>query len=160
MRANGNFSDASLQRLHLVSINHVICNGVSRAGLLNYFKKGSSYKCQNFSRSRHSHKIMQMWHVLDFSNKRRNMRIWYDYTVYRYTKSGKWIQILTNPVSVTYCSAGGRRGFTIRLKRLKPGAPDFGWPQNFGSKDNFQRFCKRYICIFCFGSTHIFLLCR
>jgi len=40
------------------------------AGLLNYFKKGSSYKCQNFARSSHSHEIMQMWHVLDFSNKK------------------------------------------------------------------------------------------
>ena len=37
---------------------------------------------------------------------------------------------------------------TIRLKRLKPRAPDFGGPQNFGSKDNFQQFCKHYICIF------------
>ena len=36
------------------------------AGLLNYFKKGSSYKCQNFSGFGHSHKIMQMWHALDF----------------------------------------------------------------------------------------------
>jgi len=31
----------------------------------------------------------------------------YDYTVYRYTKSGKWIQILTNAFSVIYCSAVG-----------------------------------------------------
>jgi len=30
------------------------------AGLFNYFKKGSGYKCQNFSMSGHSHKIMQM----------------------------------------------------------------------------------------------------
>jgi len=33
-------------------------------------KKGSSYKCQNFSRSGHSHKVMKMYHVLDFSNKK------------------------------------------------------------------------------------------
>jgi len=39
------------------------------------------------------------------------------------------------------------RGFTIRLKSLKPRAPDFERPQNFGSKDNFQHFCKHYICI-------------
>jgi len=30
-----------------------------------------------------------------------------------------------------------RRGFTIKLKRLKPRAPDFGETQNFGSKDDF-----------------------
>jgi len=36
-----------------------------------------------------------------------------------------------------------RRGFTIRLKRLKPKAPDFEVPQNLGSKENFQRFCKQ-----------------
>ena len=36
-----------------------------------------------------------------------------------------------------------RRGFTIRLKRLKPKVPDFGRPQNFGSKDNFQHFRKQ-----------------
>jgi len=41
-----------------------------------------------------------------------------------------------------------RRGFTIRLKRLKPRAPDFGGPQNFGNKDNFQHFCKHCVCIF------------
>jgi len=41
-----------------------------------------------------------------------------------------------------------RRGFTIRLKRLKPRAPDFGGPQNFESKDNFLHFCRHYICIF------------
>jgi len=35
-----------------------------------------------------------------------------------------------------------RRGFTIRLKRLKPRAPDFGGPQNFVSKDNFHHFCR------------------
>jgi len=41
-----------------------------------------------------------------------------------------------------------RRGFTIRLKRLKPRAPDFEGPQNFGSKDNFQHFLSNYVCIF------------
>jgi len=45
-----------------------------------------------------------------------------------------------------YCA--NRREFTIRLRRLKPRTPDFGGPQNFGSKDNFQHFCKHYICIF------------
>jgi len=43
---------------------------------------------------------------------------------------------------------GGRRGFTIRLKRLEPRAPDFGGAQNFGSNDSFQHFCELYICIF------------
>ena len=32
-----------------------------------------------------------------------------------------------------------RRGFTIRLKRLKPRAPDFRRLQNFGSKENIQQ---------------------
>ena len=35
-----------------------------------------------------------------------------------------------------------RRGFTIRLKRLKPRAPDFGGPQNFERKNNFIAFLK------------------
>ena len=88
-----------------------------RAGLLNYFKKGSSDNCQNFSRSGHSHKIMQMWHVLDFSNK--NV-IWEFNTIILYidngyTKSGKSIQILTNVVSVIYCSAGGNNGILCFL---------------------------------------------
>jgi len=41
-----------------------------------------------------------------------------------------------------------RRGFTIRLQWLKPRAPDFGGPQDFGSEDNFQHFSKHYIRIF------------
>ena len=45
-------------------------------------------------------------------------------------------------------SVAARRGFTIRLKRLKPKAPNFGGPENFGSKDNFQQFCKQYTVIF------------
>jgi len=49
-----------------------------------------------------------------------------------------------------------RRGFTIRLKRLKPRAPDFGAPQNFRSKDDFQHFYKQLYLYFCFGSTHVF----
>ena len=48
-----------------------------------------------------------------------------------------------------------RRGFTTRLKRLKPRAPDFEGPQNFASNENFQHICN-YI-FFC--STHDFLLC-
>jgi len=36
-----------------------------------------------------------------------------------------------------------RRGFSIGVKRLKPRAPDYGGPQNFDSKDNFQHFCKQ-----------------
>jgi len=36
-----------------------------------------------------------------------------------------------------------RRGFTIRLKRFEPRAPDFGESQNFGSEENFQHFYKR-----------------
>jgi len=34
------------------------------------------------------------------------------------------------------------------LKRLKPRTPNFGVPQNMGSKDNFQHFLSNYICIF------------
>jgi len=49
-----------------------------------------------------------------------------------------------------------RRGFTIRLKRLKPRAPDFGGPQNFGNKDHFQHFCKQLYTYFRFVSTHVF----
>jgi len=57
------------------------------------------------------------------------------------------IRILT--VNRTICLSGiTRRGFTIRLKRLKARAPDFGGPPNFGGKDNFQQFCKHYLCIF------------
>ena len=41
-----------------------------------------------------------------------------------------------------------RHGFTIRLKRFKPRAPNFQGPQNFGSKKNFQLFWKEFICIF------------
>ena len=33
-------------------------------------------------------------------------------------------------------------------------------PQNLGSKDNFQHFCKQVYLYFCFGSTHVFVLCR
>jgi len=51
-------------------------------------------------------------------------------------------------------------GFTIRLKRLKPRAPDFGGPQNFGSKDNFLHFCKQLYLYFCFDSSHVFLQCH
>ena len=55
-------------------------------------------------------------------------------------------------ISGDFGRGGARHGFTIRLKRLKPKAPDFWGPQNFGSKDNFQRFCKQlytynFICI-------------
>jgi len=40
-----------------------------------------------------------------------------------------------------------RRGYTISLKRLMPRAPNFGGPQNFRSKENFQHFVNNYICI-------------
>jgi len=53
-----------------------------------------------------------------------------------------------------------KRGFTIRLKRLKPRSPDFRGPQNFGSKDNFQHFCKQLCLYFCFDSTHVFSPCH
>jgi len=49
-----------------------------------------------------------------------------------------------------------RRGFTIRLKRLKRRASDLVEPQNFGSKDNFQHFCKQLCLSFCFGPSHVF----
>jgi len=51
---------------------------------------------------------------------------------------------------------GHRRGIAIKLKRLKPRAPNFGAHQNFGSKDNFQHFCKQLYLYFCFGSKHVF----
>jgi len=51
-----------------------------------------------------------------------------------------------------------RRGFTIRLKRLKPRSPDLGEPQKYVSKDNFQHFYKQLYLYFCFGSTHFFTL--
>ena len=39
-----------------------------------------------FSRSGHSHKIMQMWHAFDFLNK----KTWeFNAIIYRYTKPGK-----------------------------------------------------------------------
>ena len=79
----------------------------------NYFKKGSSYKCQKFSRSGHSHKIMQMWHALEFSNK--NITWEFNTIIYGYTKPGEWIQILTKVVSVIYCSAGGSNGILCFL---------------------------------------------
>ena len=53
-----------------------------------------------------------------------------------------------------------RRGFTIRLKRLKPRIPDFGGPQNLGSKNNFQHFCKQYIFVALFWFIAHVLLCR
>ena len=52
-------------------------------------------------------------------------------------------------------SGSDRRGFTIRLKRLKPRAPDFGEPENFGTNDNFQHFRKQLYSYFCFTSTHV-----
>jgi len=68
----------SLQELTLIFSgifwSHPCSSGVhtlfNRTGQLNYFKKGSSCKCQNFPTSGRSHKFMQMWHVLDFSNKK------------------------------------------------------------------------------------------
>jgi len=44
----------------------------------------------------------------------------------------------------------------LGYKCLSLGPPTSG-AQNVGNKGNFQHFCKHY---FCFGSTHVFLLCR
>jgi len=52
----------------ILAITLRTCN--SKPGIINYFKKRSSYKCQNFSRSGHSDKFMQMWYVLDICNKK------------------------------------------------------------------------------------------
>jgi len=41
-----------------------------------------------------------------------------------------------------------RCGFTIRLKRLKPWAPNFGGPQNFGSRTISSIPVSNYTCIF------------
>ena len=49
-----------------------------------------------------------------------------------------------------------RRGYTIRLKRLRRRASEIGGPQNFGSKDNFQDFSKQLYLSFCFGPLHVF----
>ena len=43
-----------------------------------------------------------------------------------------------------------KNGFTMRLKRLKPRAPDFRGLQNFGSKENFRCFCKQLYLYFLF----------
>jgi len=77
-------------------------------GLLNYFRKGSSSKCQNFSRSGHSHKIMQSDIYWIFLKKKHNRE--FNTIIYRYTKSGNLIQILTNVVSV-----GGSSGILCFL---------------------------------------------
>ena len=53
-----------------------------------------------------------------------------------------------------------RRGITMRLKRLKPRASDFGGSQTFRSKNNFRHFCIQLYLYFCFGSTHLLLLRR
>jgi len=53
----------NVKRLGRPAIDH-------RAGPLNYFKQGSSYKSKKLLRSGHSHEIIQMWHVFDFSNKK------------------------------------------------------------------------------------------
>ena len=52
-----------------------------------------------------------------------------------------------------------RRGFTIRLKRLKPRAADFGGPQNFGSKTISRIFVSNCIFVLFWFTAH-FLLCR
>jgi len=57
------------------------------------------------------------------------------------------LRFCTGPTEISRY-VGTRRGFPIRLKRLKPRVPDFGGAQTFGSKDNFLHFCKHYICIF------------
>jgi len=46
---------------------------------------------------------------------------------------------------ITYEGDCIRRGFIIRLKRLKPSAPDFEEPQDFGSKENFHIFVSNCI---------------
>ena len=51
-----------------------------------------------------------------------------------------------------------RRGFTIRLKRLKPRAPDFGRPQNFASR-TISSISANIIFVFLFWFNTRFLLC-
>ena len=48
-----------------------------------------------------------------------------------------------------------RRGFTIRLKTLKPRAPDFGRPQILGVRTISSIFVSNYICIF-LNSMYVF----
>ena len=66
--------------------------------------------------------------------------------------------ILQGPGTMCLLYSRPRRGFAIRLKTFEPRVPDFGGPQNFGSKDNFQHFCKHYICIFVLVQRNVFLL--
>ena len=49
----------------------------------------------------------------------------------------------------------GRRGFTIRLKKLKPRAPDFWGPYNF-EIETISSIPVSIVFVFCFGSTHVF----
>ena len=46
------------------------------------------------------------------------------------------------PIFVEDACSTLRRGFTIRLKRLKPRAPNLVGPQNFGSSKKLEHFYK------------------
>jgi len=66
-----------------------------------------------------------------------------------------WLPSLKNKNVSCWWIITTRRGFNIRLKSLKPRDPAFRGPQNFGSKENLQYFCKQLYLYFCFGSTHV-----
>jgi len=46
------------------------------------------------------------------------------------------------------CCVVARHGFTIRLKRLEPRAPDFGVPEILGVRTISSIFIDNYTCIF------------
>jgi len=59
-----------------------------------------------------------------------------------------WISVVDiRKIPICMCD-GCRRGFTNRLKRLKPRGPRCRGPQNFESNDDVQHFWKHHICSF------------
>jgi len=52
----------------------------------------------------------------------------------------------------------GRRGFAIRLKRLKPRAPNFGDPKILGIRRIWSILVITFVFLYC--PMHVFLLCH
>ena len=64
-----------------------------------------------------------------------------------------WISVVDiRKIPICMCD-GCRRGFTNRLKRLKPRGPRFRGPQNFESNDDVQHFWKHHI-VMALGPLH------
>jgi len=81
-------------------------------------------------------------------------------------ESDKWATALKRlgTTGLSQMLRGNSKILGVRINRGGQqfwGSPNF-WEggQNFGSKDEFQHFCKQLYFYFCFGSTHVFLLCR